>query len=110
MQSTLSRFRTGSNFVSFFLGAIMAYLAPMELQTQIDELKAKVAQLEALLNGGNPKFGIITCVMDGKSLTRTARSGSMRRLTPMGMHTWCGMTRKARCGSLRRLSPMGKQA
>jgi hypothetical protein len=33
----------------------------MELQTQIDELKAKVAQLEALLNGGNPKFGIITC-------------------------------------------------
>ena len=33
----------------------------MELQTQIDELKAKVAQLEALLNGGNPRFGIITC-------------------------------------------------
>ena len=33
----------------------------MELQTQIDELKAEVAQLKALLNGGNPKFGIITC-------------------------------------------------
>ena len=39
----------------------MAYPAAMELQTQIDELKAKVAQLEALLNDGNPRFGHITC-------------------------------------------------
>ena len=61
MESTPSRFRTGSNFVSFFLGAIMAYLAPMELQTKIDELKAEVAKLKALLNGGNPRFGTITC-------------------------------------------------
>ena len=61
MESTLSRFRTGSNFVSFFLGATMAYRAPMELQTQIDELKAEVAQLKALLNGGDARFGTITC-------------------------------------------------
>ena len=61
MNAKLARCRTGYNFVSFFLGARMVYLAPMELQTQIDELKAKVAQLEALLNDGNPRFGIITC-------------------------------------------------
>ena len=42
MESTLSRFGTDSNFVSFFLGATMSYLAAMELQTQIDELKASL--------------------------------------------------------------------
>ena len=33
----------------------------MELQTQIDELRAEVAQLKALLNGGDARFGTITC-------------------------------------------------
>ena len=41
--STLSGFRTGYNFVSFFLCAKMAYLAPMELQTQIEKLEARIA-------------------------------------------------------------------
>ena len=42
-------------------GKRMGYDAAMELQTQIDELKAEVAKLKALLNGGNPRFGTITC-------------------------------------------------
>ena len=78
MYSTLSGFRTGSNFVSLFLGATMAYLAPMELQTQIDELKAsskrqKIAIIAlagvivvgvgvaAIQPAGDATFDTITC-------------------------------------------------
>jgi hypothetical protein len=69
MESTLSRFGTNSNFVSFFLGATLAYLAPMELQTQIDELKAsskrqKIAIIAlgcvVVLYAVKP-YGVITC-------------------------------------------------
>ena len=46
----------------------------MELQAQIDELKEEVAQLKALLHGGDAKFGIITCkgwrVVDKDGKTR----------------------------------------
>ena len=67
--STLSGFRTGSNFVSFFLGAIMAYLELMELQTQIDELKtsSKRQKIAIIALAGVGVFfavkphGIITC-------------------------------------------------
>ena len=78
MESTLSRFRTDSNFVSFFLVATMAYLAPMELQTQIDELKTsskrqKIAIISlagvivagvgvaAIQPAGDAEFDTITC-------------------------------------------------
>ena len=57
-------------------GKRMGYDAAMELQTQIDELKAKVSQLEALLDGGNPRFDTITCkgwrVVDEESKVRIA--------------------------------------
>ena len=42
MESTLSRFRTDSNFVPFFLGAIMGYFVPMELQTQMEKLETSL--------------------------------------------------------------------
>ena len=37
------------------------YIALMELQTQINELKSEVAQLKAMLNGGSPRFKDIFC-------------------------------------------------
>ena len=51
MYSTLSGFRTGSNFVSLFLGARLAYIALMELQakelqTKIDELNTRIKALQ----------------------------------------------------------------
>lgn len=69
MESTLSGFRTGSDFVSFFLGATMAYLAPMELQTQIDELKASskrqkiaiIALASVVVLYAVKPYGVITC-------------------------------------------------
>ena len=90
MESTLSRFGTDSNFVSFFLGATMSYLAAMELQTQIDELKASLNRqklaiialasvivagvgVAAIQPAGDATFDTITCKAwkvvdkDGKS-------------------------------------------
>ena len=78
MESTLSRFGTDSNFVSFFLGATMSYLAAMELQTQIDELKASLNRqklaiialasvivagvgVAAIQPAGDATFDTITC-------------------------------------------------
>ena len=69
MELTLSSFRTGSNFVSFFLGATMAYLARMELQTQIDELKtsskrqkiAIIALACLVVFLAQKPYGVITC-------------------------------------------------
>ena len=57
----VSGFRTGSNFVSLFLGARLAYIALMELQTQIKKLNARIAKLEKMLNGGNATFDTIIC-------------------------------------------------
>ena len=37
------------------------YTASIESKTQINELKPEVAQLKAMLNGGNPSFNSIDC-------------------------------------------------
>ena len=39
----------------------MAYLAPMELQTQIEKLEARIAALEKMLHGGDATFDTIIC-------------------------------------------------
>ena len=39
----------------------MAYLAPMELQTQIEKLEARIAALEMMLHGGDATFDTIIC-------------------------------------------------
>ena len=74
----VSGFRTGSNLVSLFLGARMAYIAPMELQTQIDEMKQSLNRqklinialagvivvgvgVAAIQPAGDAEFGTITC-------------------------------------------------
>ena len=74
MESTLLSFRTGSNFVPVFLGATMAYPAPMELQTQIEKLEARIAALEKMLHGGDATFDTITC----KSWKVVDRDGKVR--------------------------------
>ena len=76
----------------------------MELQTQIDELKAKVAQLEALLNGGNPRFGIITC--DGWRVVDkdgTVRIDAATRVDGEAGVAWMDKDGKVRIGAATRV-------
>ena len=78
MESTLSSFRTGSNFVPVFLVATMAYLAPMELQTRIEKLETSLKRqkiaiialasviiagvgVAAIQPAGDAEFDTITC-------------------------------------------------
>ena len=39
----------------------MVYIEPMELQTRIEKLEARIAALEKMLHGGDATFDTITC-------------------------------------------------
>ena len=49
------------NYGQYFLGVTMVYFAPMELQTQIEKLEARIAALEKMLDGGDATFDTIIC-------------------------------------------------
>ena len=104
MSHTVRPFFFVSECLPVFLGATMTYLAPMELQTQIDELKAEVAKLKALLNGGNPRFGIITC--DGWRVVDkdgTVRIDAATRVDGEAGVAWMDKDGKVRIGAATRV-------